>query len=187
MEYSSLKEYLFASGILDGDDTEVIAEAKKAYRRNYLRMKKQQYRKERKTVQLTFPRAYAANLEEQAQRHGMHLPAFIKQCLKAYLEKTFLLPNPKEVQQVELLLLRIGNNINQIAYRVNVHQLEGIPALESVRELLQHLDHKITEALRTPKDLESFITDNIVENPQLLIQLEKIINTFLDDDQNAPS
>lgn len=180
MEYSSLKEYLFESGILDTGSSEQIAEAKKTYRKNYQRNKKQQYRKRRKIVQLTFTKTYAKTLAQQAESFGMRLPDFIKKCVRAYLEKTFLLPNPKEVQQVELLLLKIGNNVNQIAHRVNAAHLDSIPALESVRQLLVRLDQKITEALRTPKDLEACLKENLRQNPSVLLQLERIIDSYKD-------
>ncbi|MEL7001361.1 MAG: plasmid mobilization relaxosome protein MobC [Bacteroidota bacterium] len=184
MKYTSMKEYLFESGILETGSKEEIAEAKRAYRRAYQRFKKKEYRKKRKTIQLTFPKAYAEALEQEAENYGLGLSAFIKKCLHAYLEKIFLLPDPKEVQQLELLLLRIGNNVNQIAYRVNAHHVRGTSALEDVRKLLVKLDQEITEILRTPKDLESFIQDKLTQNPRALIQLERIINTYTNDHQD---
>ena len=78
MKHRSLKDYLFASGILDTGTREEIAAAKKEYRRQYLKQKKREYRKTHRRVTLSFPNKEAERLEQQALAFEMTLPKFIK-------------------------------------------------------------------------------------------------------------
>lgn len=174
--YKSLKAYLFESGILEQGTQEEIAAAKKTYRRQYLKRKKEEYRARHQTISLSFTNEDAKELAQKASTYEMRLPAFIKACVYAYLEQIFVLPNEAEVQKIELLLRQIGNNVNQITRLCNRLSVSPETALCDIHGLLQKLDGDLTELFRRPKSVEILLIEGLKQHPQFIHRLQKIID-----------
>ncbi len=178
----SMKEYLFASGILETGTQAEIADAKKEYRRAYLRQKQQEHRAKNKIVRLSFPHEYTEYLEAKAIEYNMSLPLFLKSCIDGYLRQAFVLPNDRQVKQVELELNRIGNNINQLVRHCHRLSLNPEKALDEIQEILSGVDTTVASYLRTPHTLDMLIRKTLTEQPAYLMQLQRIMNSHAPKD-----
>lgn len=183
----SLKEYLFASGILENGTTEEIIAAKKEYRKQYIKRKKQEYKQSRTITTLSFHNDEMKIFVEKAQAYDMRLPQFLKACINAYLEQIFVLPNADEVQHIELLLLKIGNNINQVTRLCNRLSIPPDQAIKEVYQLLQQLDTELTELFRKPKNIENIIVEGLQNQPSFLPRLQTIVDQYTHASQNNPT
>lgn len=88
-----------------------IEAAKKEYRKAYLRERQREFRAKYRSVTVSFLKKEATELEAYAKLHELKLSDFVKACVFAYLNQGFIIPNNDKIQRLELLLLRIGNNV----------------------------------------------------------------------------
>jgi uncharacterized protein YukE len=183
---ATLKEYLFSSGILEYGTPGEIEEVKREFRRQYLYEKVRAFRAERRTVSLTFPLQDATTFEKNAAYHNMRLAAYIKACVYAYVNQGFIVPDNKQIQHLELLLRRIGNNVNQIARTANSVEGDTKNAVTSIQNQVNELEAELSQHLRQPLNLEVVIRLELQRNPAFLHRLRYLILNFKPDDyQNA--
>lgn len=83
-----------------------------------------------------------AHLKEQAGLAGLKIEPFLRNLISGVKMK----PRPKE-EWAELIrqLSAIGNNINQIAHRANIHGLTDKQTLFNVQEELAKIRQKMDE------------------------------------------
>lgn len=182
----TMKEYLFASGILEVGTKEEIAKAKEEYRRAYLRKKQQEHRAKNRIIHLSFSHDYSEYLEDKALDYNMTLPLFLKSCIDGYLRQVFVLPNDTQIKQVETELNRIGNNINQLVRHCHRLSLDPEKALNEVHGMLSSMDNTIEAYLRTPHTLDILIMQTLEEQPEYLTQLQRLINSHALKDNPTP-
>lgn len=182
----TLKEYLFASGILEYGTPEEIEEVKKEFRKDYLREKKRSFRSSHEEVTISLPLQDAATFEKNASYHNMKLAAYIKACVYAYVNQGFIVPDNKQIQHLELLLRRIGNNVNQIARTANAVEGNTAEIVTAIQSKVNVLEEELSQHLRQPLNLEVVIRMELGRNPAFLHRLQYLIlNLRCDDYQNA--
>ena len=83
-----------------------------------------------------------AHLKEQADLAGLKIEPFLRNLISGVKMK----PRPKE-EWAELIrqISAVGNNINQIAHRANIHGLTDKQILLAVKESLDKLWQKMDE------------------------------------------
>lgn len=181
----TLQEYLFESGILETGDPEAIAQAKKQYRRMYLREKQRQYRANHRQLTISLTLKDAQAFERNAQTHGMKLATYMKASAYAYANQGFILPDNKEVQKLELLLRRIGNNVNQLTRFTHRADLSYQEALRAIQDQINRLEAELSTHLRQPADLETAIRKELQRNPGFFHRLVHIVQHRVH--QDAPT
>jgi|GEM_PF-688955 hypothetical protein len=182
----TLKEYLFASGVLEYGTLEEIEELKREFRKNYLYEKVRAFRSDRRSVSLTFPLKDAATFEKNAAYHNMKLAAYIKACVYAYVNQGFIVPDNQQIQRLELLLRRIGNNVNQVARTANSVEGNTQEVVTAIQSQVNILEADLSQHLRQPLNLEVAIRMELTRNPAFLHRLRYLIqNLRCDDYQNA--
>jgi Bacterial mobilisation protein (MobC). len=181
----TMKEYLFASGILERGTEAEIADAKKAYRQAYLRRKQKEHRAKNKTVCLSFPHDYTQYLEDKAVEYTMSVPLFLKACIDGYLRQVFILPNDRQIKQVEIEINRIGNNINQLVRHCHRLSLNPEIALNEIQGMLIGMDATVASYLRTPQTLDVLVKKTLEEQPEYITQLQRIMNAYAPKDHPA--
>ncbi len=175
----SLIEYLFNSGVLENGTEEDIAEAKKAYRKKYLRAKKEEYKQTRIRKEiLLLPKEYSL-LCKAAQKMGLKIAPYIKQAALSYTKKEFLLPSDSKVHDLEIAIRRIGNNINQVSFYVNYHKTVSQNEINALQYHLNQLEEEISKHFREPKDLLEIIKLKIDENSSFLREIQCVISQHL--------
>lgn len=152
---------------------------KKTDRKAYLKRKKQEHRRNNRTVTLSFPNALAKQMEKEAREYNLTLPSYIKQSVRAYRQKYYLVPNAAEVQRIELLLRNFGNNINQIARKTNQQDIDAKVALSQVYTVLQRVGQELNDLFRSPRDLSEYTKQALEENPRYVSPLLSVLSTHI--------
>ena len=99
-------------------------------------------RKREKQIHIRLSEKEYAHLTEQADLAQLNMAQFVRNLIMGVKIK----PRPKE-EWAELLrqMSAIGNNINQIAYRAELHELTDEQALLSVQEEFAKLKQQMEE------------------------------------------
>lgn len=146
---TSLWAYLDSVGILEkGTDAEIKAEKRKYKKQCQLRYMKK-YRTDRNEYTINFSKLREENkqLQKAAKGHRLSATAFIKQSALAYLNKTFLVPDKAQVNNIEVMLSQILNEVRQrknLPYNEIEKKIESIES--KVDKLLRHPPELITSA-----------------------------------------
>lgn len=177
----TLKEFLFASGILEYGTPEEIEEAKRAYRKEYLREKKRAFRAENQEVTIAFPKKDIVIFEENAIYHNMRLADYVKACVYAYVNQGFIIPDNQQIQKLELLLRRIGNNVNQIARSANTFEEVEKENIQLMQNQINNLEAELSQQLRQPLNLEIAIRNELKRNPFFIHRLLYLVKTLQTD------
>ncbi len=148
---------------------------KKSNRTEYYRKQKKAYRAKHKTVSVSFTKDVAKELARGAAAHHLSLPTYIKACVTAYRNQTFIIPDQSQVQAIEVQLKGIGNNINQIARRVNQRETEPCAGVAEVRKQLTQLEQQFNRIIRTPWNLETYINQCLTTDPSIIPMLLRIL------------
>ncbi len=148
--------------------------------------RKQKYRKNHKTVSLSFSFDKAKALHEVATRHGKTPPQFLKCLLDASLHGTgYVLPNDNKLQELLLALRHIGNNINQLTRHVHEKGVITHSDIKYLQQRLMQLEKHVTIALERPPSISDILTEHLDEHPETLQSLRAWINQY-DHDNKSP-
>ena len=126
-------------------------EAQRDNRRAYMRQYQKELRTKRKRLELSLEPEEYSRLKREANRHKMKVATFAREAIFAHLDGEYILPNPDQVQELELALRQIGNDVHQIARRVGREQATGRADINALERLVHDLEDQITLALRNPE------------------------------------
>lgn len=98
-----LYEFLLTSGVLDKGD-EAIREAKQEYRKRYKREWKGSRKGVRKELRPIFTLAEHQAILIKADEMGMYPTAFVRNCVRAQMNATVVLPERERLEQVAQLI-----------------------------------------------------------------------------------
>ncbi|MEL6675624.1 MAG: hypothetical protein AAFR61_25675 [Bacteroidota bacterium] len=148
---TGLWAYLEKSGVLESGSEEAIAAVKKEYRRFYQREYRKQKRKERPEVTITLDKPDWFKLTHAAQRHHDSLAGFIKGSALAYLDETYLVPDPQTINHIAQRIRLAGTDIRVVAKHVSKRNLTELhQGYMDLAERIHHLEETITQALVYP-------------------------------------
>ena len=180
MKFPTQIEYLRNSGVLNTGTSADIAEEKRQYRKEYLAYKKREHRKKNRSVTLTYSNKQMRLLQEEAENHNMRVPEYLRACVKVAREQAYIVPNIKKVEQIEILLKRVGTHTNQIARLANQMTLPPTRAIAELREHLQYFEETFDTMFRRPKNVHRFIKETLSENPAFAKKLLLIVASHLE-------
>ncbi len=152
-----------------------ILSGKKNQRKEYQKKYHQNYWLYNKRIQITFSNSEFHRIQKSAKKHKKKVGQFLKQCVFAYLEKTFIPQNEEKIHSIELAIRKIGNNVNQIARNSNKFGL--LRAFESKRvvKLLNSLEIEIRRNLSVPIDALKMFKTEIENSDEFLNKVEWLI------------
>jgi hypothetical protein len=108
------------------------------------------------------------------KRHKLSLTKFIKQATRAYMYKTYIVPDRVEVKQVIQLLSMTYNLIQELQEEDNITIDLGRTLLDRV----WRLEREVLPILHNPKSLEVYIQEHIEKSKKNKEQLIELINTL---------
>lgn len=158
---TGLFQYLESLGILETGTEEEIAEAKKAYRKNYLLdyKRKQRARQPEFNVHFSNENGDFYKVKKGAEKHHCTITTFIHDATLFYIEQKFIVPDKLQVLQIEQMIADCLNEIQTITkYRERYHY-ERDQKLESIEKLIVRLEQQIDNVFRHPP-LQSASTDD---------------------------
>jgi hypothetical protein len=142
----------------------------KTYQREY---KKRHYRKE-----LLFKEDEWKQVSQAAEKLNMKANQFIKSCLLAYLNQSFIVPEDEDIKAVEISMIRYGTLLNQIARQVNTRGGALASEVQQIKEDYKSLCDFVELKLRVPTTIEQLLKEELDRNPQLLPHVENLIDKY---------
>lgn len=164
-------EYLEAQGVLERGDDEIKA-AKKEYRRLYNRHLKRKLRQERKEYHPLFSREENQLLEKEAALHDKSVTQLIHDTSLAYLRQEFVIPNPGQVAELEVLLAKAYSEIQRAANIVD--EKPRLSLLEMMRTV-EKMEKLIRGFFYEPKLVLDSVKNSIEKDDEFKNQLLAII------------
>lgn len=185
MKKQKLKQFLMESGVLDNGDPKEIAAAKKAFRKQYLKQRSQEYRNKHKSVALWFLKTEITRLEKEAASRKIKLPVYLKECIDAYRTKSFILPEDHEIRQLEMALQNVGNEINRIASVLRIEGISAADVMVDVQRQLEKVEELFTALFYQPPEIGEEVQKAIMANPSVAPVLLQIITNYLQHQSNV--
>ncbi|KAA3597466.1 MAG: plasmid mobilization relaxosome protein MobC [Calditrichaeota bacterium] len=152
-----------------------ILSGNKIQRKEYQKKYHQNYWSKNKRIQITFSNSEFKRIQKSAKKHKMKVGQFLKQCIFAYLEKSFIPENEEKIHTIELSIRKIGNNVNQIARNSNRFGLLRVLEVQRLHRLLNSLEIEIRRNLRVPIDALKMIQNEIENSDEFLNKVEWLI------------
>lgn len=166
--------YVYMAPFLELGDEQVIATARKEYRRKYKTQWRKAKRKQIKEITIAWEKDEYKNLKDEAKRHKESITRFIKRATIAYMDKRYVVPNEEQVTRVMQLLALIYNSISELKEEETIRQETGKKLLFDVCQL--ELDIRVQ--LFSPKTIEQVITEYIHKKPTHKSQLIEFIQVL---------
>ncbi len=111
---------------------------------------KRAYRKTHQTINLSFLKKEAIEIDKNAQKKGMDIPKYIKALVKTDLQgMTVFLSSQQEKKIAEVIIeiKRVGNNINQIIRNVHTSKEVRYDDIRVLQQRLSELEKNVVNML----------------------------------------
>jgi len=179
-------EYLELTGVLENGSDEEIKQAKRAYRKKYLRLHKRKQRGLKREFTLRFSKEDGEfiNIANTAKRHNMKITEFLKSAVMAYINQSFVVPDQWQVAELEQILSQCLNEIQTIVRQKERYNYDREYKYERIEKRIEQLEFDINNILRNPYTLNDLILKEIKARPSLKEQLLEILTKKQDDNQN---
>ncbi|MBK7357752.1 MAG: hypothetical protein IPI45_13595 [Saprospiraceae bacterium] len=171
---SNLYSYLKSSGVLENGTHEEIQKVKKEYWKQYKKKWRNNKRRQDKEIAVSFSKDEFREITTESKRHKLSRTQFIKQSCFAYLNKSFIVPDIKEVRKISQLLSLTYNSIQELIEENKVENKVARTLMDSI----YNLEREILPVLNNPKSLEVFIKEHISKNPKGKPKLIEFINSL---------
>lgn len=171
---SNLYSYLKSSGVLENGNHDEIQKVKKEYWKEYKRKWRNNKRKMINEITISFTREEFKEITNESKRHKLNRTKFIKQACFAYLNKSFIVPDLKEVKKISQFLAMSYNSIQELTAENKI----DFKSSKSLLEAIFNLEREILPVLNNPKSLEVLIKEHIVKNAKNKNSLIEFINSI---------
>ncbi len=166
--------YQFITPYLERGIEKEIQEAKKVYRANYKKKWRQENRKVNKSISVSWAKYELQLLTEAAKKHKQTPTRFIKSATLAYINKSYVVPNQKEITKLIQILAMSYNSIEQLR---DEHGMDRF-SVKNVQDELYNLEREVRIALLQPKTIEEVIRAELIKNPETQSKLIAFISNL---------
>ena len=174
-EYSSLMDFLNKTGVLQRGSTEEIAQAKKEYRRYYMRKYKREQRGNKQELVLSISKEFYKLLNKEAKRHGISIPRFVVEIIRGYLYSVPVIHHPDQFAKIEIKIAQLHSELQFIGDQMFLSPVQ--PDIENLKQQISKIELELESASRS-KDLEEFLVEYSELNPEnnqiLIAMLERL-------------
>lgn len=129
---SNLYSYLKSSGVLENGTHEEIQKVKKEYWKQYKKKWRNNKRRQDKEIAVSFSKDEFREITTESKRHKLSRTQFIKQSCFAYLNKSFIVPDIKEVRKISQLLSLTYNSIQELIEENKVENKVARTLMDSI-------------------------------------------------------
>ena len=173
----NLKKYLIELASV-GATPQQIAEAKIQYRKEYLRRKKKQYRKESKQIKLSLkPEQFLAWKKISAKRNQF-LAVFIKQAVEDYLETIPMLPSFDVFAKADQQLIGACSNLNRLTKIANAIGYVQPEHLRVLRDEVIAMNKAVTQLNQKPENLMDYLPKYFKDYPEFVCAIPSLIENL---------
>ncbi len=178
MSTSNLQDKLFASGLVEKGDAELIQKFKQQHRKVYEKQRDKGYALTKKRKTLIFSNEEFAYLETEAKKYDLKLSPFLKAAIFAYLEQTFVFPDQETICQIERNQQDLNNRIAQTIQYVHLSANVTYEDIDGVLKEIKKLEILLT-GLQNPLSLHQWLESQIKRDRTFISKLLRVIATYL--------
>ncbi len=171
-EYHSLMDYLNKTRVLEQGTQEEIDQAKKEYRRYYMRRYKREQRGNKQELVLSIPKNFHKSLQKEARRHGLSIPRFVVEIIRGYLESIPVIHHPNQFAILETEVARLLSELQFIGDQSFLNVVS--PDIEQLKKRLEVIEEEIVKVSHGVP-LKDFIINFLTLNPELKPTLIEIL------------
>ena len=172
---SQLFNYLKELGLIGSANKEAIENAKKQWRRDYLKKHKANSRKKQRHTTIILEEHENILLESEAKKHGLTLPQFIKQSSLGYLGLVFVVPQKSDIGKIKETLFAIRRDIEEIRLKEKKRWFGELNNFSVLEEKLTRIIQETDRVYHNPRILEETIERRLESNPEFKTILQEII------------
>lgn len=134
--------------------------------KQYNRDKLRRWRKMHRQVMVSFTPAKAKKISVMAKKQNLTLSQYIQRCVQACLDDKRFVYNKKQMRQTEVLLARLGSNVNQITRAMHQGRVSPENAEQRVVCLLDDAKREMRRISAEAIDIMELIEQYVSEFPE---------------------
>ncbi|MBK7800057.1 MAG: hypothetical protein IPJ53_13215 [Saprospiraceae bacterium] len=131
-------------------------------------------RKSGKEITISFSIDEFKEITSESKRHKLSRTKFIKQACFAYINKSYIVPDFKEVKRIAQQLSMTYNSIQGLIEENSIEFKSGKSILKSI----YNLEREILPALHNPNSLNALVKEHVLKNAKHKSSLIEFINTI---------
>jgi len=175
---TKLYQYLKEKGLL-GSDTQTLQAAKHAYYRQQNREYKKQRRKDFPEVTVSLSKGQHQELKAKADHYHLSLASFLREATLTYCQQRFLVPNAKQVAQVEQRLVHLQTDVSLLRKHADQLSLQQVAqGYQALVTRLATLEGFVSDRLREPARLDHRLIKELQANSSFVATLRLILNRY---------
>ena len=174
----SLKEYLISLGEEILDDPQRLNAAKEQYKKSYMKAYKKAYNQENKRVKLSFKLSEYQAIQKAAAKMKKPVATYIKENFEAYQNSEYIMPDDKQVLEMNRLFLNISNNVNQIARYGNENRFISADSIKYLYQQLREIKSQMDNTFKRPENLLEVVEEAVQDNPFLQKELLNLLSKY---------
>lgn len=175
---SGLWAHLHALGILEKGSEEDIARAKRDYRKQYMRLYKQNQRKVKREYYVSLTRQEQIIVKREAQEHGLTEVQFFRKAVFAYVSESYIVPHISVLHEIQQLALRCQSDIERIANADKGGWLKPDRNYQNLENAIAVMREGASNAFANPPRLDQIIRKTLLDNPAFHQALKKILTEY---------
>lgn len=151
---TNLYAYLESVGVLEHGTEAEIKAAKRAYWKSYYARYRKAVRAENPeySVALSRKNGEYGKIALAARKHHMPVTTFIRTAALAYLDRSYIVPNPDQIARLEQHLMNCLNEVQAIVRVKEKYHWEREQKLDAIAERISRLETEIRAALCFPPE-----------------------------------
>jgi len=135
------------------------------------------YRQLKVRKEISFSRKEYQRFSVESDRTGLSFNAWVRSTLDAYLDQTFIVVSPEELQQLIISIRRIGNNINQIVKYAHAQSEVSPEDLVRLITMIKEVEATVEASLHHPELLEQAVRAAVVNGRLTAAHLSDLLTS----------
>lgn len=172
---TGLWQFLNRTGVLERGDKLEIENAKKEYRKIYLREYKRKHRQARKEYLISYTSEEAKAIQKSASEHRISESQWIKRAAQAYSEQTFLVPDQEVLQKILQLTMLCRSQIAMVSQRDPQSWFSSNRNYKTLQKAIEKMEAEISNTYLKPPLLEEVILQRLKEDHSFCAYLNKLL------------
>lgn len=136
------------------------------------------YRKNRIHRIIIFSIEEYQTLENSARECKKPFSTYVRELALSQASNQYVLPDMEDTKRIQLLLIKFGTNLNQIAHTANAIYDVPPSVITQVQEQFKNMEREIMAVYKNPPLVEDMVRDSILKNPEYLDRIKTVLNEF---------
>lgn len=137
-----------------------------------------EYRKQRIHRVIIFSQEEYQTLLKSARDCKKPFSTYVRQTALSLGANRYVLPDYEQTRAVQLLLVRYGTLLNQIAYVSNATFEVSPGAIQNIQTQFRKMEQQITALYNKPILVDDVIRNTVLKNPDYLRRIKTLLNEF---------